>query len=310
MDKRLKIGLALLVCASILVASGYLLVPRPSTLPPREEIVNEYIASTVQPLGEEPWKNFTINCTIPDFPQEVPLLKVIGHNWTEEELVKIAEGDPFNLTGDIKFHWNKFTGDKGVVDAFGNTLEFSPDGGFMFSRSAFSPHGASQLPSFSSVWDLGGLLIDKDTDLGIVPYGPNIEIVRNRVSVCETEVYDGQEYVRSLKARYYVLFDGLVLGSISVEVGHGSLCKMIYGCRRIEKVGTIRLELSPIEALERLASDPMGGRPDGFVVNEVLLGYYNLGLAYHQDYLPPAYIFKGVYEGQPLEIVALAINPS
>ena len=80
----------------------------------------------------------------------------------------------------------------------------------MFSRSAFSPHGASQLPSFSSVWDLGDLLIDKVTDLGIVPYGPNIEIVRNRVSVCETEVYDGQEYVRSLKARYYVLFDGCV----------------------------------------------------------------------------------------------------
>ena len=309
MDKRLKIGLALLVCASILVASGYLLVPRPSTLPPREEIVNEYIASTVQPLGEEPWENFTINCTIPDFPEEVPLLKVVGCQLTEEELLALAREDPFNLTGDLIYKQSPW-GDHHIKDAFENSLVFPSDGGVKIYRVEYSPHGSSQLPSFSTVWELGDLLISKMAKLGLIPQDPSIEIVRDRAGVCETEVYDGQEYVRSLKARYYVLFDGLVLGSISVEVGHGSLCKMIYGCRRIEKVGTIRLELSPIEALERLASDPMGGRPDGFVVNEVLLGYYNLGLAYHQDYLPPAYIFKGVYEGHPLEIAALAINPS
>lgn len=287
MNKKFKIIFSvLLIAVSAGLVSSYIL----SLNHPRQFVIS------LGTMGNG-YVTAVLNCSFPEVPSEVPVLKVVRYYYTEEEAKAIAR-DIFNITGEVEVIPRPIPeGDMAIeiVGQNGRVCLFYE--GSIHYAVEYDPRVKPNLPSFERAKEIADDLLAKTAKLR----NPSLQIVFERV-------YEGGSYadslgtshVTNLCVRYDVRYANvsIVGGSeVCVDIGDNGRILFFQGSWRNVGLGnySVPITVTPEQALMNMAKDPGKMRSDieKIVINSMQLGYYAEGVLTRQDTILPVYIVEG-----------------
>lgn len=231
----------------------------------------------------------TLNCTLPQVPKEVLVLRIVNCSYTSIESTRIAR-ELFNMSGELAPYG---------VYGFRNgssELMLGSDGSVWFEFYESKPYGSLKVTPQESR-DIADAFLKKVKEYGLVPNSPEIRIEFSEVGVSEYYGIGGMTYPTVICVSYRTLFNGIpiVRGSVYVYVGgSGEIFEFLGAWRNVEAGTSTPITVSPEEALNKLGSYwrmPLGSDATGVVINKIELAYLADPAPSEQSEILPTYCF-------------------
>lgn len=231
--------------------------------------------------GEE----IVLTCSLPQVSDEMPRLRVIEREISEENVRSIAE-ELFGFTGEVR----EYEGDM-WVRAGSRTFQYYYTGDFRYIDFEDQPTGHL---TDEEAREIADAFMENVKALGLTPQNPHLKIEPTG-EVTPSMYVNG--HVTRLRARFRLMFDDFEIwgAGASVEVGlEGGILGFWAFWRDIEEEGTVSITVTPMEALESLASEspwtiiPM--RMWKVIIEQIDLTYFCESFG-NRDYLHPIYLF-------------------
>lgn len=237
-----------------------------------------------------------VNCSMPTVSTTIPNLKIVNIAKTEDEAAQIVR-DVFGFTGtayrqEMDNAWR-------IVDRPLRDVYLSDTGFISYSFGSGPPPFKAVLPSDTEAKIIADPIVERLKACPLMPQHPKIAIVFNDIIESMWSSSSSQTtWVDQIKVRFTVLYDGVPIGKIGVELGHyGMIVGAGANWRDVEEAGMIRI-ITPEQALQRIPEYGFGryrlDEVDQLVLDEFTFLYYEedprSGSA---EYLTPMYELKG-----------------
>ncbi len=292
---RAKAAIAIVVLACLASVSTLYPFDRP-----RSSAVSLFRAGEVEVV---------INCTIPDLPTELNLLKIVGRNYTKEEALAIAR-DLFGLTGNLRIELGPWP--EGIAWKIRNSSTLKdaalvvvcPTGAIEFTTPEWlGYYSPPKLPSPDEATSIADELMKKMMERGLFPSHESIEI--EFIGVTQGAVRsipaEGVTWVNYLDVRYVMEYQDIPIrggrARIVVSIGDSGRIIAFFGLWKEVEPDRV-VGLLPIEdVLERLKHEHgLRTHPAKIFVNGVRVAYWVRPFVEVSDYIFPVYEFEAVVE--------------
>ncbi|MEM3627490.1 MAG: hypothetical protein QXZ25_05640 [Candidatus Bathyarchaeia archaeon] len=191
----------------------------------------------------------TLNCTLPQVPKEVPVLRIVERSYTNAELTKIAR-ELFNMSGELEPY-----GIYGFRDG-SREVTLGPDGSVLFDYYVNEPRAPLRV-TFQEARSIADSFLKKVMEYGLAPKSPDIQIEFSEVGASEYYGIGGMIYPTVICVSYRTLFRGIpiVRGSVHVYIGgSGEIVEFLGAWRNVEAGAPTPITVSPEESLNKIGS--------------------------------------------------------
>lgn len=236
-----------------------------------------------------------VNCTLPNYPMTFAKLMVMELNYTEEELLSIAE--LFSMTENATIE--KIESPDPHRRASYHILEDPPKYLELYFYGAMLFH-ADELARGSLPLEAEAMTVANQS-LSVVLAHP-LSPIHERMQVEIAGIKNLSKIFPTWLISCITSFDGISIMNheAGIEVGGGSegealVIRFTAYWRRVAVEGSINTSVGPFEAIEQI--DPirleLAERPEVVIINQVHLAYWaEDGLFESQAYVPPVYVIK------------------
>lgn len=255
-----------------------------------------------------------LNCSLPEVPKTLPVLRVVRHDYTYAEAETIAR-NIFNMTGELDIKEMETLGNTASgmtclwVKNDDQSLMLFGDGAINYMvhvPSSYAEYGV-ELPEFPQAKQIADEFLtnffQKAKQYGLTPSYSGMEITFADVFFSEWySIPPGPTIPTRIAVCYRVTYDGIPLsfkGGISVEIGKdGNLVDFYCYWRNVEPGEALPITVSPEQAIRNMGNNSLTGRDprkiQNITINSVELGYFAPSPSYGADKFLPAYSIEFV----------------
>lgn len=254
----------------------------------------------------------TLNCSLPEIPDMVPLLRVVRQDYTDAEAKSMA-ADVFEMTGELHVTRPAISLNGTVVRVVNGTqtLEIYEDGALRFMPNFQEAGYNIVLPELSQARGIAGQFIDrflKKAESSYLKPNCSLQIVLSEVDyACWYAIEPSPTVPVEIRVSYRVLYNAIPLifkGSFYVTIGDsGKILEFRCYWRNVELADSIGITVTPEQAIENMGnnSDVVGRNPHQvkeISINSVRLGYFTPSPLLGTDKFLPAYeiMFVAIFE--------------
>jgi len=243
-----------------------------------------------------------LNCSLPEVPEEVPVLEVVRHNYSEVEAMAIAR-EVFDMRGELNITRDLASGTISLMITNGTQSLFLYEDGALYYIAGSPKHKYDiELPEFSQAKETADEFVDqfvqKAKSCCLITSFPLMQIKFLSVDFSEWYGEPPQPTTPiSIRVGYGVMHNGTPLifkGGIGVEIGEdGEILSFRCYWSNIERGRPVSITVSPQQAIENMGSY-MGVKTSvceikSLCINSVTLGYFTPAPPFREDELLPAY---------------------
>lgn len=250
--------------------------------------------------GKEGKVKVTLNCSIPEAPEKLPVLRVIGRRRSHDEGLWIAR-EIFNMTDPLAILVCTSEGanpDFTVVEnrshPGGRSITFYRTGAISTSSNGFGTR-PTNLPSESEVREIADTFMEKILAYGLHPTHPAVTVEFSEVTVGGTSGTGNFFWINYYCASYATKFNGMRIGGVGIDVGdRGKIVGFDADWFEVEPDEEVPVTLTAIEAAKNLEIPLCQSRIEEFVVEKIELAYCTpQSLSVFPEKLLPGYRFTG-----------------
>jgi hypothetical protein len=254
----------------------------------------------------------TLNCSLPEIPDMVPLLRVVRQDYTDAEAKSMA-ADVFEMTGELHVTRPAISLNGTIVRVVNGTqtLEMYEDGALRFMPNFQEAGYNIVLPELSQARGIASQFIDrflKKAESSYLKPNCSLQIVLSEVDyACWYAIEPSPTVPVEIRVSYRVLYNAIPLifkGSFYVTIGDsGKILEFRCYWRNVELADSIGITVTPEQAIENMGnnSDVVGRNPHQvkeISINSVRLGYFTPSPLLGTDKFLPAYeiMFVAIFE--------------
>lgn len=251
--------------------------------------------------GEGGYVTAVLNCSFPNVPDKVPVLRVVRHNYTEDEAIAIAR-NIFNINGELEVIYRPTPTD--LLDIFLLPIEVTNQKEvlYLFYEGSieywihYDSFIKPSLPSPEQAKETADNLLAKLETLR----SPSLQIAYQSVEPGEWYAPGPENaWVVHLNVNYELKYANMpIIGGSDVVVSIGDEGRIVEfrgGWRNVEPGDDVSITVTPEQALENMGPNlRLGGHiPKELIINNIELGYWAEAVDNRQDTLLPIYVFEG-----------------
>lgn len=241
-----------------------------------------------------------LNCSLPEVPKEVLVLKVIRHNYTYAEVEVIAR-EIFDMKGELNITTPaEWYGKAARVTNGTQVLELYDDSALCYRPNSQEKGYGVKLPKLSEAKKIADQFltqfIEKAKSHGLMPSFPSIKFFKVDY-VCWYGIPPAPTVPIEIGVGYKTLYNGIPLiykGGIGVIIGdNGKILEFRCYWRNVEFTESVQITVSPEQAIQNMGSHTSFGRSAGEIqnitINSIEFGYFTPPSMMDVDELLPAY---------------------
>lgn len=289
-----------IVFSALLMVTAVALIYTHFSPPQRVKEFKIRLSSLGRETSEEEYVTAILNCSLPKVPNELPVLKVVSHNYTDIEAKAIAM-QVFDMKGELevtRFNWTPYG--PFVVTNGSQKLELYGDGSLCYKPNSQEEGYDIELPELSQAKEIAdqfvAILVERAKSHGLMPSFPSINFYKVDY-VCWYGIPPQSTVPIEIGVEYKTLYNGMPLifkGGIGVIIGDkGKILEFRCFWRNVEFAEVVPITVSSEQAILNMGNNSLVGRDprkiQRITINSVELGYFTPPPLLTVNELLPAY---------------------